>query len=75
MIRGKTKERIKRLDYYSDLREKILPFCRLRYGEIWEDPIRGHKVGVLDATKFEDVRKIMGDERAKLVINDLLIML
>jgi site-specific DNA-methyltransferase (adenine-specific) len=70
MIRGKTKERIKRLDYYSDLREKILPFCRLRYGEIWEDPIRGHKVGVLDATKFEDVRKIMGDERAKLVIND-----
>jgi len=70
MSRGKTKERIKRLDYYSDLREKILPFCRLKYGEIWEDPIRGHKVGVLDATKFEDVKRIMGDERAKLVIND-----
>jgi len=47
-----------------------LPLCRLKYGEIWEDPIIGHKVGVLDATKFEDIKKIMGDEKAKLVVND-----
>jgi site-specific DNA-methyltransferase (adenine-specific) len=58
------------LDFDNKLREKILPLCRLRYGEIWEDPICGHKVGVLDATKLEDVEKIIGTEKAKLVNND-----
>jgi site-specific DNA-methyltransferase (adenine-specific) len=68
--KGLTTERLKRLDFHSELREKILPLCRLRYGEIWEDPIRGHRVGVLDATKLEDVKKIIGIEKAKLVAND-----
>lgn len=66
----KTKEKLKRLDLYKDLYEKILPLCRLKYGEIWEDPLNGHRVGVLDATKLEDVKKIMGEKKAKLVIND-----
>ncbi len=65
-----TTEKLKRIDLHGELRKKILPFCRLRYGEIWEDPLKGHKVGVLDATKFEDVLKIMGDEKATLIIND-----
>ncbi|HOL47471.1 MAG TPA: site-specific DNA-methyltransferase [bacterium] len=47
-----------------------MPYCRLKYGEIWEDKIRGHKVGVLDATKFEDIQKIIKDEKAKIIIND-----
>ena len=42
----------------------------MKYGEIWEDKIRGHKVGVLDATKFEDIQKIIKDEKAKIIIND-----
>ena len=25
-----------------------------KYGHIWEDPISGHKIGCLDATKQED---------------------
>ena len=65
----RTKERLGRLDIH-EFKEERLPLCRLRYGEIWEDPIKGHKVGVLDATKIEDVMKIMGKEKAKLVIND-----
>jgi DNA modification methylase len=68
--KGLTVERLKRLDFHSELREKLLPLCRLRYGEVWEDSVRGHRVGVLDATKLEDVRKIIGIERAKLVNND-----
>jgi site-specific DNA-methyltransferase (adenine-specific) len=66
----KFSERLRRIDFFSELREKLLPFCRLKYGEIWEDSLSGHRVGVLDATKLEDVKKIMGDEKAKLVIND-----
>ena len=66
----RTTERLKRLDKHSELKEKILPLCRLSYGEIWEDPIKGHKVGVLDATIAEDVRKIVGDSKTGLLIND-----
>lgn len=67
---GRTKEKLKRLDLNGELRKKILPLCRLKYGEIWEDPIKGHKVGVLDATKINDIKKIMGGRKAKLIIND-----
>ncbi len=52
-----TKEKLTRLDLNDELKEKILPFCRLKYGEIWEDPINGHRVGVLDATKMDDIKK------------------
>lgn len=68
--KGETTEELKRLDLHSELRKRILPFCRLKYGEIWEDPVNGHKVGVLDATKIEDIKKIMGSDKAKLVVND-----
>ena len=68
--KGKTTERLERLDFHGELQKKILPLCRLKYGDIWEDPINGHKVGVLDATKQEDVKKIMGNEKAILVVND-----
>ena len=47
-----------------------MPYCRLKQGEIWEDPIKGHKVGVLDATKTEDVIKIFATEKATLSIQD-----
>jgi len=68
--KGKTTERLSRLDLHSELRHKILPLCRLHYGQIWEDPVNGHKVGVLDAKKLEDVKKIVGHEKIKLVLND-----
>jgi site-specific DNA-methyltransferase (adenine-specific) len=55
---------------HGELEKKILPLCRLKYGEIWEDHIRGPKVGVLDATKIEDVKRIVGNQKAKLIIND-----
>ena len=59
-----------RLDLHGELRQKILPLCRLKYGDIWEDSINGHKIGVLNSTKLEDVKKIMGNEKAKLIVND-----
>ncbi|MBU1626422.1 site-specific DNA-methyltransferase, partial [bacterium] len=67
---GKTTEKITRIDFDSEMREIILPFCRLKYGEIWEDPERGHRVGVLDAANGDDVKKIMSREKANLIIND-----
>lgn len=46
---------------------RILNF---KYGTIWEDPIRGHRIACLDASKREDVKKIMGGERATLAVQD-----
>ena len=63
-------EKSERLDIQSELRDKLLPLCRLKYGEVWEDEEKGHKVGVLDATKIEDVNKIMDNNKAVLTLND-----
>jgi len=59
-----------RLDSSPEIRNKILPYCRLKTGEIWVDPIKGHRVGVLDATKHEDVLNIFGKEKATLAVQD-----
>ena len=67
---GATTERLKRLDLNKYSRQEILPLCRLNYGEIWEDPVRGHRVGVLDATNPDDVLKISDLEKTKLLVND-----
>jgi site-specific DNA-methyltransferase (adenine-specific) len=63
-------EPFKRLDKESELRERLLPYCRLKHGEIWNDSQSGHKVGVLDATQTEDVHSIFGTEKSVLAIQD-----
>lgn len=68
--KSRTTEKLARLDLHGELQKRLLRLCRLKYGDIWEDPKNGHKVGVLDATKLEDVKKIMGNEKARLVVND-----
>lgn len=65
-----TSERLGRLDLRNDLREKILPLCRLKKGDVWKDEINGHKVGVLDATKKSEVNKLMNGDEATLAVND-----
>lgn len=68
--RGTTCERLTRLDAQPELKERLLPFCRLRYGEIWQDPVAGHRVGVLDAAERADVQRIMETGKTSLIIND-----
>ena len=68
--KGKTTEKLSRLDINQRLRKKILPYCRLKKGELWEDPEGKHKIGVLDATSLADTKKLFGKKKAQLVIND-----
>ena len=63
-------EPLTRLDSDTELRKRLLTYCRLKPGEIWEDPVRRHRVGVLDATCPNTVSKIMGDKKAKAAVND-----
>ena len=59
-----------RLDASPDVREKLLPCCRLRPGEVWKDDVRGHRVGCLDAADRAAVEGFMAGERAQLAIHD-----
>jgi DNA modification methylase len=59
-----------RLDQDEALRQKILPFCRLKPGEIWIDPLNKHKVGCLDVANGTEVDDLMVGEMAKLAIHD-----
>ena len=59
-----------RLDSNPDLTDRLLPYCRLRRGDVWIDSVRGHRVGCLDATDDQEVKKIMEGDRARLAIHD-----
>ena len=59
-----------RLDSSPELRSKLLPYCRLKLGDIWIDPVRGHRVGCLDASSHQHVSNIMTEETAQLAIQD-----
>lgn len=64
------KETLERLDTTEILRQKILPYCRLKKGDIWEDAHSGHRVGVLDATNIHNVENIFNGQKATLAIQD-----
>lgn len=59
-----------RLDTSSTVREALLPFCRMKAGEIWEDNKTGHRVGCLDAASTDQVAYLMDGQKAQLAIHD-----
>ena len=63
-------EPLPRLDSNTEIGKDLLTYCRLKPGDVWEDPGRGHKVGVLDATYPDTVLKMMGGKKAKVTVND-----
>ncbi len=64
------KEKLQRIDRSHEINSLLLSHCRLKYGEIWTDPIAGHKVGCLDAASEKDIRKLMQGSQAALAIQD-----
>ena len=59
-----------RLDASSELRELLLPHCRLRAGDVWQDETSGHRVGCMDAACQESITDLLGDDLATLAIHD-----
>ncbi|HEX2910041.1 MAG TPA: site-specific DNA-methyltransferase [Chloroflexia bacterium] len=64
------KNPLPRLDKALDLREKLLPFCRLKPGEIWEDEQAGHRVACADAANPQQIAALMNGEKAQLAVHD-----
>src|SRR2546430_5935069 len=59
-----------RLDGHPAVRKQLLEFCRLQPGEIWTDPVSGHRVACIDACEAEAVSTLMGGRLATLAIQD-----
>lgn len=59
-----------RLDRNPDLRRKLLGKCRLKRGDIWEDPERRHRVGCLDAAESAETERLMNNHKAILAVHD-----
>jgi site-specific DNA-methyltransferase (adenine-specific) len=59
-----------RLDDSAEIRETLLPQCRLALGGVWEDSQGGHRVGCLDAANAEHIESLYKDRRADLCIHD-----
>lgn len=59
-----------RLDTSSEMRDRLLPHCRLRLGDIWCDPMGKHRVACLDATDAAAVDRLRGGARSSLAIHD-----
>ncbi len=67
---SKSREPFGRLDADKKLHDKLLEYCRLSPGQIWDDSESGHRVGVLDAAKSEHFMKITSGEKPSLFLND-----
>jgi site-specific DNA-methyltransferase (adenine-specific) len=59
-----------RLDEAIELRERLLPYCRLGPGQVWEDLQGQHRVGCLDAADPAHMAQLMGGHRATLAVHD-----
>ena len=59
-----------RLDEDSEVRKRILPFCRLQKGGIWQDGSGKFRVGCLDIADKADVAALMDGHKATLSIQD-----
>jgi DNA modification methylase len=59
-----------RLDSSPDWRERLVPYCRLKSGEIWYDPEGKHRVGCLDSTDVNAVGNLLQDSAPTLAIHD-----
>lgn len=59
-----------RLDQNRELHDSLLPYCRLQYGEIWEDSVSGHRVGCLDASNSLQMSKFTADAEVALALHD-----
>jgi site-specific DNA-methyltransferase (adenine-specific) len=58
------------LENNPELRARLLSLCRLKPGEIWDDPQGKHRIGCQDCTHHAEMKRIVGDALPTLAIHD-----
>src|SRR5262245_27348089 len=69
-VNGVKNNALPRLDTDSEWRNRLLPSCRIRRGEIWQDPHGKHRVACLDATDVEAVSELTTGSQPTLAVHD-----
>lgn len=64
------KHPLPRLDKDDELRNLLLPYCRLHYGEIWIDNKAGHRIICCDCTDKNLLLNLFENYNGKLAIHD-----
>jgi len=59
-----------RIDKDEKLRNHLLEFCRIKDGEVWNDPSGKHIIGCVDAIDGEAVKKYLAGNTASLAVHD-----
>ncbi len=59
-----------RLDNNAEIRERLLAFCRLQPGGIWDDPEGRHRIGCNDAADRDQIRELVAHAKPTLAIHD-----
>jgi site-specific DNA-methyltransferase (adenine-specific) len=59
-----------RLDTNPEVRDRLLPFCRLQEGDVWDDPEGKHRVACRDAADTAEMLDLVGRESPTLAIHD-----
>jgi site-specific DNA-methyltransferase (adenine-specific) len=57
-----------RIDEDEELKSLLLPYCRLKSGDIWQDS--SHKIGCIDAADSLAIAALMENEKASLAVHD-----
>ncbi len=53
-----------------ELRSALQKYCRLSRGDVWNDPAGKHRIGCLDASRWEDIEKLADGKKAQLALHD-----
>ncbi len=61
---------VKRDFSLPEIRRRLLPYCRLRRDQVWEDPRGRHVVGCGDATDSSFVSTVLKNRSATLAVQD-----
>jgi len=59
-----------RLDKDPELNKLLLPYCRLKLGEVWTDEQNVHRAACIDACDDSGIKKMLGNDKAVLAIQD-----
>lgn len=59
-----------RIDKDDELKELLLPYCRVKLGEIWIDKKNKHKVGCISSNDREALKELFKRKKANLAVHD-----
>ena len=59
-----------RIDKDDELKKMLLPYCRLKEGEIWIDKKNKHKIGCINSNDKEALKTLFKRTKADLALHD-----